>query len=373
MDFPFRVRPRRSRWSSAARCPCRRSFDESPRRHPAGARRPHHLLRRRHAQRPARDPAGLVAHGAVGRGDAAPTCHGIGIFTLPEMELPFGEMEPLIEEIERVAYEVIGARQVPGHARRRALDHAAAGVGRGAQVPGTLGPADRRPRRHAGFATWARAHNHACAMRRSLRVRSADPGRDPQPLDGGSRGAAEAEDDGVLRRLDARRTRTGSTAWSRRSATDVYVSIDVDGMDPAIMPATGHPGAGRPVVGGNHRRCSRPPPSARRIVACDIVELSPIPGMVAPAFPVREADLQAPRPTASSAIPRSATGSLNSRTRRSGPLWADSCLDGACIRGILRARGARQTIFAQGSRGPATGTRRRCGHLPRRALSSSPV
>src|SRR5919112_5287599 len=33
--------------------------------------------------------------------------HGIGIFTLPEMELPFGEMEPLIDEIERVAYEII--------------------------------------------------------------------------------------------------------------------------------------------------------------------------------------------------------------------------------------------------------------------------
>src|SRR6187399_3422768 len=34
--------------------------------------------------------------------------HGVGIFTLPEMELPFGEMAPLIDEIERVAYEVIG-------------------------------------------------------------------------------------------------------------------------------------------------------------------------------------------------------------------------------------------------------------------------
>src|SRR5919206_2482673 len=32
--------------------------------------------------------------------------HPVGIFTLPEMELPFGEMAPLIDEIERVAYEV---------------------------------------------------------------------------------------------------------------------------------------------------------------------------------------------------------------------------------------------------------------------------
>ena len=34
--------------------------------------------------------------------------HGVGIFTLPEMELPFGEMQGVVDEIERVAYEVVG-------------------------------------------------------------------------------------------------------------------------------------------------------------------------------------------------------------------------------------------------------------------------
>src|SRR5215831_10535214 len=34
--------------------------------------------------------------------------HGVGIFTLPEMELPFGEMQAVVDEIERVAYEVVG-------------------------------------------------------------------------------------------------------------------------------------------------------------------------------------------------------------------------------------------------------------------------
>src|SRR3954453_791988 len=34
--------------------------------------------------------------------------HGVGIYTLPEMELPFGEVEALIAESERVAYEIIG-------------------------------------------------------------------------------------------------------------------------------------------------------------------------------------------------------------------------------------------------------------------------
>src|SRR5919106_2589011 len=29
--------------------------------------------------------------------------HGVGIFTLPEMELPFGELAPLMQEIRRIA------------------------------------------------------------------------------------------------------------------------------------------------------------------------------------------------------------------------------------------------------------------------------
>src|ERR687892_1584609 len=33
--------------------------------------------------------------------------HGAGIFTLPEMELPFGELAPLMDEIRRVASEII--------------------------------------------------------------------------------------------------------------------------------------------------------------------------------------------------------------------------------------------------------------------------
>src|SRR5215210_425066 len=33
--------------------------------------------------------------------------HSVGIFTLPEMELPFGELEPLMHEIQRIASEVL--------------------------------------------------------------------------------------------------------------------------------------------------------------------------------------------------------------------------------------------------------------------------
>jgi agmatinase len=64
---------------------------------------------------------------------------------------------------------------------------------------------------------------------------------------------------------------------------EVYISIDVDGMDPAIMPATGTPepgGLSWPEITSVLRATAE----RRHIVGCDIVELSPIPGMVAPAF-----------------------------------------------------------------------------------------
>jgi agmatinase len=66
-------------------------------------------------------------------------------------------------------------------------------------------------------------------------------------------------------------------------AEQVYVSVDVDGLDPAIMPATGTPEPGglswTEITALLRRAAER-----REIVAADVVELSPIPGMVAPSF-----------------------------------------------------------------------------------------
>ena len=58
----------------------------------------------------------------------------------------------------------------------------------------------------------------------------------------------------------------------------VYVTFDVDGLDPAIMPATG-----TPVPGGllwwSALFILREIASDREIVGCDVVELAPIPGL----------------------------------------------------------------------------------------------
>lgn len=58
---------------------------------------------------------------------------------------------------------------------------------------------------------------------------------------------------------------------------DVYVSFDVDGLDPSVMPATG-----TPVPGGlgfwQALRLVETALAGRRLVGCDVVELAPEPG-----------------------------------------------------------------------------------------------
>ncbi len=64
---------------------------------------------------------------------------------------------------------------------------------------------------------------------------------------------------------------------------DVYLTVDIDVLDPAIMPATGTPEPGGfswyETIGLLKALCSR-----KRVVAFDLVELCPQPGNVAPDF-----------------------------------------------------------------------------------------
>ncbi len=207
--------------------------------------------------------------------------HGIGIFTLPEMELPFGEMEPLLDEIERVAYEIIGRDKFlvtlgGEHSITPPLVSAAARKYPRMSVLQIDAHADMRE------SYMGTRHNHACAMRRSLHhARLTQVGIR-------SLSTAEAE---ILPKLNTtvfydvsmRQDPKWIDTVVESLADDVYVSIDVDGMDPAIMPATGTPepgGLSWPEITTLLRTVAE----RRRIVSADVVELSPIPGMVAPSF-----------------------------------------------------------------------------------------
>src|SRR3972149_3710511 len=95
--------------------------------------------------------------------------HEVGIFTLPEMELPFGELAPLMDGIRRVASEVprrdkflvtLGGE----HSITPPLVAAASASHPGLSVLQIDAHADLRD------CYMGTRHNHACAMRGSLEV-----------------------------------------------------------------------------------------------------------------------------------------------------------------------------------------------------------
>src|SRR4051794_31288750 len=207
--------------------------------------------------------------------------HGIGIFTLPEMELPLGEMAAVVDEIERVAYEVIGRDKFlftlgGEHSITPPLVSATARKYENLSLLQIDAHADMRD------AYMGTPHNHACAMRRSL--------QHAKVTQVGIRSLSTEEAQAlphlnttVFWDFDMRRDPQWIDRVVESLNENVYVSIDVDGMDPAIMPATGTPEPGG-LSWQEITRLLRATAERRRIVSADIVELSPIPGMVAPSF-----------------------------------------------------------------------------------------
>jgi agmatinase len=207
--------------------------------------------------------------------------HTVGIYTLPEMELPFGEMEPLVEEIRRVASEILKRDKFlvtlgGEHSITPPLVAAAAERHRGLSVLQIDAHADLRD------SYMGTRHNHACAMRRTL--------EHAQVTQVGIR-SLSTEEAGIVSKLKTTIFYDGSMrrdpAWVdavvQSLGDPVYITIDVDGMDPAIMPATGTPEPGG-LSWYEMLALLRATFERRTVVACDVVELSPIPALMAPNF-----------------------------------------------------------------------------------------
>jgi agmatinase len=208
--------------------------------------------------------------------------HDVGIFTLPEMELPFGELEPLMQEIQRVAAEVLQRDKFlvtlgGEHSITPPLVAAAAAKHPGLSVLQIDAHADLRD------SYMGTRHNHACAMRRSLE-------HAPVTQVGiRSMSTEEAEHAPSLKtRIFYDHDMRRDPRWIERVVDavgdgPVYITIDVDGMDPAIMPATGTPEPGG-LSWYEILALLRATITTRSVVACDVVELSPLPGLMAPNF-----------------------------------------------------------------------------------------
>jgi N1-aminopropylagmatine ureohydrolase len=207
--------------------------------------------------------------------------HGVGIFTLPAMELPFGEMPAVVDEIERVAAEILSRDKFlvtlgGEHSITPPLVAAAAARFPGLSVLQIDAHADLRD------CYMGTPHNHACAMRRSLEY---------APLTQvGIRSMSTEEAEaapGLKTKIFYDATMRKDPNWIDRVVDSlsgpVYITIDVDGMDPAIMPATGTPEPGG-LSWYEILALLRATIAKKPVVACDVVELSPVAGLMAPNF-----------------------------------------------------------------------------------------
>ena len=207
--------------------------------------------------------------------------HSVGICTLPEMELPFATMEEVVEEIRRVSGAIFEKEKflvVLGgeHSVTPPVVAAAARAYPDLTVLQIDAHADLRP------AYLGTPHSHACAMRRVLEhARTTQVGiRSLSPEEAA---VAPTLQTTIFYDHNMRRDPQWMDRVVESLSSDVYITIDVDGLDPAIMPATGTPepgGLGWYEILALLGKVI----DSRRVVGCDVVELSPVPGLVAPNF-----------------------------------------------------------------------------------------
>ncbi len=212
---------------------------------------------------------------------------GVGIHTLPSLELTREGAGSAMEELER-SYariaEAAGDRFVimlggEHSISAPAIRGQAARAGERISVLQLDAHADLRAQ-HEGSSS-----SHACAMARVLDVADV--------VGVGIRGISEEEVE-VARTSGAVTHVYADHMWETYDWMDraldalgdpVYLTFDVDFFDPAVMPSTGTPepggGAWYPTL-TFLRRVFR----ERRVLACDVVELAPAPGVLGPDFTV---------------------------------------------------------------------------------------
>jgi agmatinase len=207
--------------------------------------------------------------------------HDKGIYTLPEMDLTASSIEAAIASIRHAAGSVFS------------LDKFLMVLGGEHSI--TSGIVEAAAQRHAGLTVLqidahadlrdsylGERHNHACAMRRTL--------EHAPVVQVGIRNMSSEE----ARALPELET-TIFYDWSMRDdpawmdhvldklSHTVYITIDLDGLDPGTMPAVGTPEPG----GLSWRELTallRRTFEGRTVVGCDVVELCPVPGLAAPNF-----------------------------------------------------------------------------------------
>jgi N1-aminopropylagmatine ureohydrolase len=207
--------------------------------------------------------------------------HSIGIYTMPELELPYPGMAEVMQEIRRVASELVNRGKFPvvlggEHSITAPVVAAVAAKHPGVSVLQIDAHADLRD------SFMGTPHNHACAMRRVLEyARCTQVG--VRSLSSEEAAVAPTLPTEIFYDFNMRRHEDWIDRIVDSLSEAVYITIDCDGFDPAIMPAVGTPEPGG-LAWYEMLALLRRVIDSRRVVGCDIVELCPIPGNVAPNF-----------------------------------------------------------------------------------------
>jgi len=207
--------------------------------------------------------------------------HGIGIYTLPEMELPFDDMGDIMAEIRRVVAAVVDHDKFPivlggEHSITSPVVAAMAARHPGLSVLQIDAHADLRD------CYMGTRFNHACAMRRVLEyARCTQVGI--RSLSTEEAKAVPTLPTEIFFDVNMRNEKNWIDQVVDSLGETVYITIDCDGMDPAIMPSVGTPEPGG-LSWYEMLALLKSVISSRHVVGCDLVELCPIPGMVAPNF-----------------------------------------------------------------------------------------
>jgi agmatinase len=205
----------------------------------------------------------------------------IGIHTLAEVETVASSPKDMVEEIYRAAKAILADDKFlvalgGEHTITPPLVKAVAEKHPGLSVLQIDAHGDLRDTYHGS------PYSHACAMRRVLETGVSG-------VQVGIRSISAEE----IEALPSLRTRlfyahaTREADWIPRAVgalgDPVYVTIDLDGLDPSLMPAVGTPEPGGLdwyQVCGLLRQVA----AKRRVVGFDVNELAPIPGVGSPDF-----------------------------------------------------------------------------------------
>lgn len=212
----------------------------------------------------------------------------VGIHTLKSLALMHRSPEAMVSAIEQAVGGVLSSSQAPEVLTVLGGEHSiSAGVARGMVRAGIDDFVTVHIDAHADLRDEYEGspYSHACAARRILECAPVFQVGIRNISEGGERfrRGCDRVTTVFAERALADRTYLDELATFVRGK-QVYLTIDLDGLDPSIMPAVGTPEPGGLLWGDVLDIVRVVAREAAHVPVFDVVELAPIPGLIAPDF-----------------------------------------------------------------------------------------